>query len=286
MATADSARRQMKRDVGDYWYSTLTSNGDANGHSIKDSKLLDERPNEFLKERSFLLLPSGVTGSGSDEERRIQMLSHQTGELLVFRAFSAQVDSAQPYEVHRFYSGADCDDMITEALTLLNSGILFKKEVKEITTVTDQLHYDISSHSWINNWPRQVHLVSSSETEDSLELLDWEVTYKESDTKPYLKLRSEISGSKTLRLFGHVPMAVTDLSDGEELIVAARAGMLWCQRGAADFPAFREEFERRFGIASGHYNERLMKFAPVGYPATQRFSGFRNPQYDISWYRT
>ena len=168
MSTELEARDQLSQDIGDFWSETTTAAGDSAGFTLVDSRLTEEEPAEFLSERTWLEME--LTG----DVRRVRELMAPTGELTLYRAASAQIATAKAYRIHRLFHPTDKDRAITQAINLCRTFIMPRAEV-DITTVAEQLDYDQSAASFINDWPRQALLIDSSESERWSTIQNWTI---------------------------------------------------------------------------------------------------------------
>lgn len=102
--TLANCRIALNRELGDHWASSATSNGAADGTTIVDTAL-KRFPNAWIADEvsMFDLMTSGTCDG---EERKISSLANSSGTLTVL-AHSAQIDSADAYEVHRLFTASD-----------------------------------------------------------------------------------------------------------------------------------------------------------------------------------
>lgn len=104
--TRQNLRRGLSDLMGDFIRDpdgsvpTCSGQGGASGATAIDG-LLAYYDDDYFNEWYFVL-PSGPSGSGSYEATRIEDFTSSTGTLTLTPNASAQIDNAQPYELHRY----------------------------------------------------------------------------------------------------------------------------------------------------------------------------------------
>jgi len=97
-----SAEIALSKEIGDYWSSTTTSNGAADGTTIVDTAL-KAKENDWVTDEAFDFIDEGTY---DQEERKISSLDKSTGTLTVL-AHGGQIVSGIDYRVHRLFSASD-----------------------------------------------------------------------------------------------------------------------------------------------------------------------------------
>lgn len=262
MATAQEARRQLMADIGDPGEGRFqfTTSAAGTSTSIVADEFLDfDADNLRTEQMTILGLESPVAG----EERRVTALATNTATLS--RALTGgAMGSGKTFEIHRRWSAAAKNDAVTKALDLVFPQ-LFVKAKHEFTIVLDQFDYDISAGGFYRNTPRQVHLVSSDDTEKSLPIFDWEVV---PDTGK-LHLGVTVSAGRTIRCWGHKKPALSDITATELGILSARAGIYLLSQSIVNEPLDQVgRYKDALAQMVSLYQERLEKHRPAPIPAT------------------
>ena len=264
------ARTQLSRDMGDFFSSVLTSAGTTT--TITDTLLDNFDDDQFVTK--FLTWLKVITGTDAGLSRRI---TSKTGAVATHVALPTGMDNGATYEVHRIAIPDDKDDAITHALNLLNGTILFKRAQAEFTIVADQFDYNVPS-GFYRDQLRQVHLVSTGDTEITRDIFDWEIRVDSGGAKD-IHLFSRLSAGDTIRVFGHQVVALTDLIDGEgsALILSARAAMHIYTTIISSAPTEHvARFQTLLTNMTNLYNERLAKFIEIGIPFTLTTQAYRS----------
>ena len=98
-----NAMVELSKQIGDYWSSTATSNGEANGTTIVDTSL-KAKANDWVETGdTFDRITSGTY---ANEERQVSSLDNTTGTLTVL-AHGGQIASGVTYEVHRLFTASN-----------------------------------------------------------------------------------------------------------------------------------------------------------------------------------
>ncbi len=283
MATDAQLREQVSRDMGDFFQSTTTANGSADGRTLVDAALVDEVPQDFLKRRAYVSLEEGPTGSGSFEERRVSRMIEQTGELHFPRDFSAQVPTSRLYEMHTNFRALDKDAAVDQALDLLGGTIIFQETDDDITLVTDQFDYDISSLGYFKNELHQVHRVSDQDTEVTTEFFDWDVrgTFLHLYTLPTIP-----ATAIKIRVFGIKKSTKANLvvNSGDVLILAARAVMILYENAIAEFPEEAQLWAGLHASMAQRFAERIVRHFKATIHKSEFSEAYRlSDPSDIHW---
>ncbi len=280
MVTAQVARTQLSRDLGDYFASTTTAIA-ASADKLVDTVLIDEDKDEFLQKTTSVWILGGQTGGpSSSEQRRIDRdnSTMTSGILDSHRDWSATLQASVAYEVHHLYTAAEKDDAINVALDL-TPPIIWKSVVSDVTMVADQYDYDISSLSLRNDRIRSLHRVSISDTELTVPTQNWEIR-DDKDLHIFFRPRA----TEKLRIRGIGNPAITDISQPQLLILTARAAMYLLstalQGARVDHGA---RFQTLLQMNTQAYTERIrmhMKVAPSTQVQTEMLLGDR---IDTDW---
>ncbi len=280
MAAAIDLRTQVSKDMGDFFSSTTTATGST-------STLVDDKLNNFDDGLFIVKFNTSILMTGGAQSGQERWIASKTGNTAVPKEnWAGATGSGSTYEVHRLFSAEEKDDAVTEALEEIAGEILFEKDAFEVTSVANQQDYDITSASFHNDEPRQVHLVSSADTEDTVELYGWQTIVNTSGVKRLHFVRV-IEGGRTLRLFGHKKTTLSDITVGSKkaLVLSARAAM-YLLDGALVSPLSlgqeRQPFERMLARMAQRYAERKSKLE-VGFGATNRTNVFQRQTLDISF---
>lgn len=283
MVTAVQAREQLSRDMGDYFTGTTSATGLSDGRTLVDARLIEEREEDFLRRRTFVVLPDGPSGSGSAEERRVQRIIEPAGELHFLRAFTAQVANSNSYEVHTHFRGADKDEAVNQALDLLGGTILFTEATSDISLVAEQFDYSISSLGFYKNELHQVHGISDNDTEVTTEMFDWEVRGTDLHL---LTLPTVPSSGRKLRVFGNKKATLSDigLNSGDLLILSARAAMILYETAIAEFPNEAQIWAALHATMSSRFDERIVRHFTTGIAKTEFSEMYRTSDLsDVHW---
>lgn len=269
------ARAQLSEDIGDVFAGTTTATGTTT--TFKDTKLANYDDDNFVnKFETWVLL---VDGNNAGEIRRVTSKAGTTGTVAI--AFSNAVASGVKYEIHRVAHPDEKDSAITHALNLLNGVIIFKRAQAEFTTVANQFDYDVPS-GFYRDQLRQIHIVSTGDTEITREIFDWEPRVDSGGGKD-IHFFSRLAADQTVRVFGHQVVSLTDLTDGsgDALILSARAAMhlfnTLISQGRNEEIA---RWQTLWGQASAQYQERLARFREMGIPFTLRTEAYRGSAID------
>lgn len=148
------ALSQLSKELDDYWVSTTTSIGDAGGTYLNDTALY-EKSSEWITNGMIIYLPYGPTGASTPETRIASTIASNI-RLTPTVAFSAQVVSGCPYEVHRLFPRSKKLDAIRLAPAKLFPA--YHKVIRDysLEIVSGQYEYNLSSIGLYQNKPHQV----------------------------------------------------------------------------------------------------------------------------------
>jgi hypothetical protein len=283
MATLDEARVQLSRDLGDNREGTTTSNGSAGGEDIVDLIFGEEDVDRFfLNERkTSVFLP------GADEERVADHITGLTGTpvdtLTMLRVFSAQVASGTAYEVHRLFGAIEKQDAITEAIDLLWPQMFIPSRAT-ITTVAQQMDYDVSAAGFFRNVVRDAKIVSTADTEQEVRIFNWDNRVSDGDGVLKLHLGDRPFDARTIAIYGHKKMALADFTDGEDLLVlSARAAVYLLETALAGaFVTDTALMERLLQLNQGRFATRLFHYKRSEVPRAMQSSMLgRNSMFSV-----
>ena len=274
MATAVQARVQLSRDLGDYFASTTTSNGNANGSDLDDDAFADfDADNFFTNERGTTVYIT--SGSRLDEERRADSDMGFTGgppvtTLDFTRNFSGQVASGVTYEINRLFTGKAKNEAITEALDLVWPQ-MFLPKVDDLVMVAQQMDYDVSAAGFYRNIVRQVARVTAGETEQEIRMFQWENQVDEGVGGNKLHFYHQPLSTFTTRIYGHKKMVLADYTDGEDLTILASRAAIYLVKAelARSTVQDRNHLRELLGQVESDFAERLARYKHNPIPFTQ-----------------
>ncbi len=205
---------------------------------------------------------------------------------MVKRAMSVTLPAtAINYEVHRQFSAERKDEAITVALDLMVPR-LWKELIVDITTVTDQFDYDITSHGFHNDLLNEVFIVGDGDTEVDFALFAWEMR-NQGNTAVNLHLLQRIAGSKTLRLRGITKPALSDINQPQLQILTSRAA-IYLYEGLANTAVNDQvqRWERAITRESTRLAERLARHQLTAPPGTVRTEVYDHSILDFNFRAT
>jgi hypothetical protein len=181
--TLSEARKQLSREIGDYWDSTTTSGGSST--TVVDTAL-KAKSNDWISDAPQEMSDLITSGTYIDEERKISSLDNTSGTLTTL-AHGGTIATAVTYEVHRMFSASE------KRLALIKSAkdafpAIFKK-VRDVTKQIDSdditTGIDISALGLLNNTPSRISQAATATATDKdwVVLRNWHI---ESDGKLYL----------------------------------------------------------------------------------------------------
>lgn len=284
MATDIEARDQLSRDMFDRFSSATTAISGTN-LLLVDDRLLDEDDDIFITRQGTVWIDGGQTsGPVADEERAI--LSKSGNTLTMRRAFSVTLPGTPiNYEVHRLFSAERKDEAITVALDLMVPR-LWKELIVDITTVTDQFDYDITSHGFHNDLLNEVSIVSDGDTEVDFALFAWEIR-NQGNTAVNLHFLQRIAGSKTIRLRGITAPALADIAQPQLQILTSRAAIYLFEgilTSAVNDQVTR--WERSIQNEGRRLAERLARHQLTAPPGTIRGEMYDHAILDFNFFAT
>lgn len=279
MSTAVQARTQLSTDISDLFISAATANGAADGSTLIDDALEDIVDDSLLQPNqtaSFLI----TSGSADTDERTTT--GKVTNTVTMRRNFSAQVSSADTYELHRQFSAAEKDRAITQALDLVFP-MVWKTVTFNVTIVADQFDYDITSAGFNNDIPHQVHRVSKGDSENTSKVYDWETRFDVGGAAK-LHLFTRYETGITLRLFGIAKPTLADISGTDLLILSSRAAMFLYETSLSSVQFDSTTVvERALALHTRLFNERVIRFMRMALPKTVRTKAIGNTRTDINF---
>ena len=131
-------RHNLARRVGDHTFGTATGGA---AQTLVDATRRKERDNVWLG--AWLKVYSG-TGSG--QERPLSASTQSSGTLThAATAWATNPDNTSLYELHRYYSAADYDEFLKEALRAITRGrrMLDRTVDESLSWTTDQYDYTV-----------------------------------------------------------------------------------------------------------------------------------------------
>jgi len=279
MATKYEAVDQLSKDLGDYFSSTTTGDGAADGSTLVDARLGDEDDDVFVTDHTMAFIQGGQSGGPtSDEERAVASVVGSTGTLTMQRAWSMKIVSGITWSAHRRYSFAEKEVAIDTALYLCFP-TLWAPLTQDITMVADQYDYDLTSYGFYQNKPKQVRLVSSGDSE-----VDYVISaYELWDGKLHL-LRTPSAG-ETLRLIGTKIPTIADIEQPKLLILTARAAMYLLEQTMSEAPDTQlvARATQMLSLNAQRYVERVSKYAEAAPATTVLTEAYEDVMYDKDW---
>lgn len=277
MTTAKDARRQLAKDTGDFFVSTTTAAGGAAGATLIDNALKDQDDDRFVTKQAAVFIVGGQTGGPTvDEERAINTKVSDT--ITPKRPFTIQIISGIEYEVHRIFTAGEKNSAVNVAVDLCFP-ILFKRATFDLTMVDLQYDYDITAAGFYRNEPRQVHWISTADTELTLPLFNWEVRQS-----PTLHLGFTPVAGEKLRLFGIKQPVLADIVVPQLYILTAKAAMyLYEQAIATATSDLVGRYQMLLVNAARMFAERVVRFQELGMPVTVTTDVFDQGRIDRHW---
>lgn len=270
------ARRELSKDLGDYYFQTTTGAGTT--ATVVSAPLTEQDVDDFVTKPSTVYIVGGQTnGPSSDEERRIAEEGLVTDTITVRRAFSAMATGLE-FEVHRLFTGEEKNDALNKALNLIVP-IVWKHVSTTVTVVADQHEYSLSAAGFYRNEPHQVNLVSDGDTEHEFPIYGTEMRGASTLYLPYLP-----GAGRTIRLRGIGTAAISDMDDGELSILTARAGMYLAEQGQNQGPQDRRTFFQELGQRMERsFAERVTRFMKPAPPKNYRTEALGTNVIDTNW---
>jgi len=124
----------LGQDLDDAWTGTTTGIGNADKLDLVDDTLYEKVP-DWVRDGMIVYLPLGPDGASAAESRVVDSLSGNT--LDVKSAFSAQVQTAVGYEVHRLFTRNQKLVALRNAAPLMCPGIHAVVRDMETVETTD-----------------------------------------------------------------------------------------------------------------------------------------------------
>ena len=262
MSTADLAREQVTRDLGDRFSTTTTANGANN--TLVDDFLTNFDDDRFVnKFDTWIKIISGSTGTTDDG--KIRRVTLKVGNTLTLAfALSGTTVTSIVYEVFHLFRPDEYDDAVISALEAVFPTI-FKLTTLDVVVVEGTYDYDISSANFQNDMPRQAHIISPSDSEVTIPFFDWEKRL--SGANPAIHFNEHPPVGTTVRLVGITQSLITDISTQQLLILSARAVLFLVEGDLAQSGnELRQRHEGTAGLWQQRYQQRIADRAEVPPP--------------------
>lgn len=222
MATMAQAVTQLSKDLGDFFGSTTTGAGSST--TVEDSLFGDQDSDNFLTQNQQMTLHFTATG----DERRIDISTGFTGgppvDLLTITRSAAGNGNGKAYTIHRLFTFLEKEEAINQAVNLVWPR-MFERIQATVTTVVNQMDYDVSAAGIFRDTVRDARRVSSGDTEAERRIFNWNMRIDDTSGAKKFHLKQQPLDVHTINIYGHKKMALADYTDGEDLlVVAARAG--------------------------------------------------------------
>ena len=223
MATVTTMRDRLSEEIGDYFKGTTSSDG-SDGYQLIDTELGKYDDDELIDKynSSFYIETLSLTASGEEN-----YAVSKSGNTVTMRGlYSGIIPNSTVYSMHRLFSAAQKDRAIERVRKSIFPTIFLEAQ-SEITIVADQYTYDLSSAAFEdpNGAPRDVLLVDSQDTEETLPLTNWEIVPGQTNK---LKFNYLPATGRTVRLIGIKTQILANYDDqDEELLVAFAARSLF-----------------------------------------------------------
>lgn len=188
----ENLRREMSRQMGDFWNSSLTSNGNAGGTTLVDTEL-QRKADDWIDDSQMEMYDIITSGTQDEEERKISSLSTST---LTVLAHGAQIDSGVAYEIHRLFSPSD--KRIALVWAARNSYPWLYNRIRD----ENKTYGDWLRNGGLENW-------ASASTPDSWTTIT--VTAAQNTTSPFYTRGG--SSMKLTTAAGNVTQQITDFDD-------------------------------------------------------------------------
>ncbi len=269
MATLDQARPQVSKDLNDDFSSVTTTIGNVNKKTLIDVALGDWDTDSFFlaRRRSTVFILS------ADEERFADVSVGLTGSpidtLTVTRAFTSQVANSANYEVHRMYSALQKELAINAAVDLCWPQMFIPVETT-ITLVAQQMDYDVSAAGLFRDAVRQVKVQSTADTEHWVRVFNWEMRHDDTSGGMKLHFFQPPDEARTIHIFGHKKMALTDYTVNEDLLVlSAKAAVYLIERDLSTAVVDeRSHLERMLALNEKRFRDRATQYKRQSIPFT------------------
>jgi len=271
MSTADLAREQVTRDLGDRFSSTTTASG--TNVQIVDDFLTNFDDDKFVnKFDTWVKLISGTTG-GTDDGK-IRRVTTKVGNTLTLAfALSGTTVASIVYEVFHLFRPDEYDDAVISALEATFPTI-FKLTTLDVTVVEGTYDYDISAGNFQNDMPRQAHIISPSDSEVTIPFWDWEKRLV--GANPGIHFNEHPPVGATVRLVGITQSLIADISTQQLLILSARAVLFLIEGDLAQSGnELRRRHEGTEAIWQQRFQQRIADRAEI--PPPEMKQGAWNP---------
>ncbi len=271
MSTADLAREQVTRDLGDRFSSTTTANGATD--TLVDDFLTNFDDDRFVnKFDTWVKIISGSTGTTDDGKIR-RVLSKTGNTLTLAFALSGTTVTSIVYEVFHLFRPDEYDDAVISALEAVFPTV-FKLTTLDVVVVEGTYDYDISSGNFQNDMPRQAHIISPSDSEVTVPFFDWEKRLV--GAAPGVHFNEHPPVGTTVRLVGITQSVIGDISTQQLLILSARAVLFLIE---GDLAQSGNELRRRHEGTAVIWQQRLQQRIAdrADFPPPEMKQGAWNP---------
>lgn len=182
----------LSKELGDYWASTTTSNGDSTGTTLVDTAL-KAKHDDWITDGAYDMLTSGTY---DEEERKILKLDNDAGTLTML-AHGGQIVSSVTYRIHRLFTASE------KRLALIDAA---KRTYPHIfTEVRDE---SMVSGNWLKDGSFEIWTASD-------DLTYWtasSVTLTQTTDSPYYK-----HGKTSCKLSGTAGYVYQSISEWDDL---------------------------------------------------------------------
>jgi hypothetical protein len=208
-----NAEVALSKEIGDYWESTTTANGAADGTTLIDTAL-KAKADDWITDEAYDMITSG---SQNEEERKISSLDSSTGTLTIL-AHGGQILSDVTYRVHRLFEASEKRRALVAAARNVYPALF--AEIWNEELVSGNWLSDGSLERWTNS------TTPSEWTATSL-------TATQITTSPYYKHGS--TSAKLSGAAGTLSQAITNFDDlkylaGRNVVFSAQ---VWCDTASA-----------------------------------------------------
>jgi hypothetical protein len=275
--TLRNAEIELSKQMGDYWASTTTSDGNANGTTLVDTAL-KAKNNDWIEADRAEMFDEVIEGTYDGEERRASSLNNSDGTLTVL-AHGGKIVSGIDYRIHRLFSASDKKQALIAAARLTYPAIYdpISDESKAIDSDDLFKEIDISGLGLADNQPSQV-LMREDKTDDGtdwIRLHRWDV---DGDGNLWLyeglcDYDLKIIGKAYLE-FTSTAWTATIAIDSPQLdILVAAAAIYLCNQKImpTDTSGTSEEWQKARAYWADELAKRTRKFGMKSPTATQRY---------------
>ena len=167
--TGEQLLTGFSKFINDYWASTTTSDGNASGSTVIDTKI-GRHGDEGEREKYLRLLSPGTGGGDVNtyEVRRVKSSTSSTGAMSVQPAFPNQTEAEDGYELHKYDPDLKFRALDSARLALSQDLFIIKRD-DSITA--DGLTNEFDIPSTIRNGPFVAVVETELETETGWNVL-------------------------------------------------------------------------------------------------------------------